>query len=329
VLTCQGSPSPHVVLPAAEPTVARAAKPEAGAADACAAIFAEQQNVLDRAIATSKADDPDGWKQRAKLPPENGATLDAIAVACYPFDTRTWALEMKEIQVPALGRSFYAKLVIAAHASGERATFGEIESGFGEVSSIASDGTDYDRDGVPEMIVMRHTMGPEGGDGYESWIVTMHGSKITEYAPAHGITLIGPPVDFDRDGRLDLVTSYGLSVSTEETCEYYKSYPTTPSLLAHALPDGSFSPTDAVAKAYARKTCPQQPAVIRSPLDALCAKLWSATPAEVAASRKRVTACVQWDCELERKHQPQPTGALHDCDPRRETFDQNVPFTLP
>jgi hypothetical protein len=96
--------------------------------------------------------------------------------------------------------------------------------------------------------------------------------------------------DVDSDGVLDIVTFdpfqiVGHSYSTDHCSMCLDEDLNGPELVAHALPDGSFSRTDALAVASARRACPK-PAPVSFPKkcgdeefgrgwrDFACAQLW-------------------------------------------------------
>ncbi|HEU4536700.1 MAG TPA: hypothetical protein VFS00_21390, partial [Polyangiaceae bacterium] len=95
-------------------------------------------------------------------------------------------------------------------------------------------------------------------------------------------------------------------------------------------PDGSFAADDAGAKAAAASWCFGPPVAVNSSYDAICARLWATSPAELAAARALVRAsCVPHDCEREMAGTPQRKGATADCERRRAWFEKTPPFTLP
>ena len=152
---------------------------------------------------------------------------------------------------------------------------------------------------------------------------------IAKYAPAEALKLtFGKPHDVDGDGRLDLPTNANIRLVEDISCGYPSEWKGA-KFVAHSLANGSFSMDDDVAKKFARAWCPQSPPKIEKTIDAACARLWARSPAEIAAARKRVAACVPWDCAAEMNQQPQPAHAERLCGPRIQAFDATPPFTLP
>ena len=288
----------------------------------CDAAKKNELDALDRAIAQSRVDDPGGWTSmsREKIVALLGS--EDVGVACHSFADGAWSLELLDMQVDPRAPRISGKLVAVAYVHGARLVEKNdpLVVAFGAVRSVASD---FDHDGIPELVVTLSMTGPEGGDSTIAKVLTVAHDAIADYAKAPS-DITDAPFDFDGDGRLDFPTSDGVIVSPSMSCDA-KDYGSAGRFLAHGLADGSFSTSDDVAKKFARKWCPAMPARIASPDDALCARLWS----NDKATRARVTSCVQWDCALEAQGKPQPKGATHDCDARRETFDANVPFMFP
>ena len=322
---CHAAPTPVVSVAPPQPLPHAAPPTPVPVADACAGLLAAERDVLTLAVTSDRRASPDDFTDVHDDAALAQAAMKDSGIACYAFSGGTWSLEIGDAHVDPRGPRAYGKLVAVLRIGATRAPAPEdMQIGYGEVSSRIT--SDYDGDGVPEFWTNVHTMGPEGGedDDGKIWSADVHGN-VVRYAPSAAIAITGTPFDAEGDGRLDLPTSDGLGLMGAESCDYSKDYGDRPRFLAHSLKDGSFSIDDDVAKAWARKSCPRAPSVVASTGDALCARLWAKAPAEVAAARAKVTSCVQWDCSLTT----QPPGAALDCDARRETFDQNVPFTLP
>lgn len=327
LLACACRPSSRDVrsvsiAPVATVSATASAKPVADAT--CARVMSEQRLALVRAIAPARATDAERWKNAKTRDEDVIAKLGESGAACFPFTGGAWSLEISEIQIDPFGPTIGGKLVPVAYVHGARLTSEAIQIGYGTITSLMA--TDYDGDGIPELYVELYTMGPEGGTSVNAKLLTAKDS-IVSYPGAAAITMSGKPIDVDGDGRLDLPTSDSLSLYPEDACEG-KEYGTGARLIAHSLANGGFSTDDSVAKNFARRWCPSAPTQIGSTTDALCARLRAHTPSEIAAARKRVTACVQWDCDRVGQQLAQPKDAIHDCTARRETFDQSVPFTL-
>ena len=186
--------------------------------------------------------------------------------------------------------------------------------------------SDYDGDGIPELYVRTDEEGVTGGHEAESWILTARDGAIREYAPAKGFGTIGTPIDDDDDGRDDLPVSLGVDW-LEPQC-MRKADPHPADFLAHALPDGKFSTTDAVATEHVKRWCPGMPARIATAEDALCARLRT-KKANLAKVRARIAAsCVPWDCAAELEGKPQKDGADLACNAMLATFDQDTALSL-
>jgi len=105
---------------------------------------------------------------------------------------------------------------------------------------------DYDADGVPEVGVYQsswhHTLPPHVS--LSVWTVKQ--GRVVPYAPADGLPAVGA-TDIDDDGRPDLwLDSRDEFLGPEGNVQGHSSL--DPDGAAHALPNGTFSTKDAVAK---------------------------------------------------------------------------------
>jgi hypothetical protein len=148
---------------------------------------------------------------------------------------------------------------------------------------------DYDGDGHQEVLITRHWWAHEGGSGRHSTVWTFDGHGPHPYLPASDIGIEGT-ADADHDGKVDLVTR-GPYDRVEAFSQVGYEYPIGPTIfLAHALPDGKFSSTDAVSVAYteaACKTATEQNEKI------VCDRLRGKTEADVLADAKK-SGCVDF-----------------------------------
>ena len=144
---------------------------------------------------------------------------------------------------------------------------------------------DVDGDGQPELFVRQRDKEHEGASEERARLYTFREGKVVEY-PGLPRTYAAME-DADGDGRLD-VSYHPYASSRVHPGSGFDFTSEGPALLAHALPDGTFSTTDAAAQAFARKDCPTPRG---STADAgtsdvdpeLCARLWGASEAEALA----------------------------------------------
>jgi hypothetical protein len=121
---------------------------------------------------------------------------------------------------------------------------------------------DWDGDGEDEAVIGRWT---------SIFVWTFKHGHIVPYAPASAFT-VDDVKDDDGDGRPDLLV------------RPFGDAPTSMQLLAHALPDGTFTLHDAVAVKHAQTVCPTDAPVatgVREDIlanDIACALLWGHDP---------------------------------------------------
>lgn len=168
--------------------------------------------------------------------------------------------------------------------AGERLTL-ERRGDYGSVSYALVPAADYDGDGTPEVILRRDEWDDESGTDRAYKVYTLRGGEVRPYAPTSELWDIGGVVDADRDGRPDLVRASPWRRSG--ACGYMGSTFEGPGLLAHSLPDGTFSTTDEVARAWTLSRCVRDhgPApALPDVLDVACARLRGASAESVIAS---------------------------------------------
>jgi hypothetical protein len=160
---------------------------------------------------------------------------------------------------------------------------------FGWIDEAWAEVYDFDGDGDPELFVGLHGIwsGPTGLELAESVLYSFKNGSIVRYPPAAAFA-IWKLEDRDGDGRPDLVTSSPYASSRGGSTPVF-----APTLVAHALPDGTFSTTDAVAERVARTVCPARPALttLRRPAPTTgekdqhriaCARMWGASATDIA-----------------------------------------------
>jgi len=188
---------------------------------------------------------------------------------------------------------------------------------------------DFDGDGVPEIYLAVDEEGDEGHEARQHALLTFREGKVVPYAPAARFPF-ADVLDQDGDGRPDLLLYAGYTESLEGCFSGFPTSHARPRFMAHALPDGTFSKDDVVAKAHVSSWCAARPSKIASSYDAVCARLHAADPAAVKREKARVAAsCVGNFCEREEASKAQPPNATLDCERRSAWFAKPPPFTLP
>jgi hypothetical protein len=164
-----------------------------------------------------------------------------------------------------------------------------------EVKSLAT--FDYDADGDAEVALVLSGKYHEG----ETWawgrLYSAKDGAVRPYTPAASIPF-SSVVDEDADGRPDLLGGEPYDDVFENCCSGFSSQLEGPPLLAHALPDGTFSRTDALAITVAKRACPAPPSALVAggakgwdvgPVHraVACARLWGVDGTKILASIDR------------------------------------------
>lgn len=183
---------------------------------------------------------------------------------------------------------------------------------------------DFDGDGEPEVHVGA-SYDSEGVHERSDDLFTFKNGKLERYAPAAAYAFEAMK-DQTGDGIPDLSFSYGLAGG--ESCG--SGFPADGSgmgFIAHALPDGTFSSDDAVARAFVRQGCPTKPVAIKDLGDILCARLWGVDSAKLELQVR--ARFVPWDCDAEMAGRPQKPKARSEYELMLSATKTRVPFTLP
>ena len=236
----------------------------------------DDAGVPERRCAVAKVD----YTARAKAVPGWEAIAGIPFGTCWSGPTSTWSISL---ELNAAGGEVVGLAVLHVDA-GEKLTrhvrkLDEIEGGRRQF--VEAKVFDFDGDGDPELYLAFTGEGagcdPSAYPNGE--IVGFHGGKIAPYAPAKGLAIFALK-DIDKDGRPDIVTPSPFA-TFDDTHGVVANF--APHLVAHALPDGTFSRTDAVAVAAAKAICPRKPTTF--PVDdgiaivktVGCARLWGMT----------------------------------------------------
>jgi len=170
---------------------------------------------------------------------------------------------------------------------------------------------DWDGDGAPEVVLRIHRRVFENPEPDTVTLHTARGGAVRPYAPARGFEQILSVEDIDADGRPDLIlpSPWRLLDHCGMTGDWHEG----PTLAAHALPDGTFSTRDDVARAWVMRQCERAPRCSPynsfGPLDVsdiACARAWGQSPeAVVAAARPLVLA--------QRRRDPERAAGAESC----------------
>ncbi|WP_394833605.1 VCBS repeat-containing protein [Pendulispora rubella] len=178
---------------------------------------------------------------------------------------------------------------------------------------------DYDGDGQDEVILTGASWVRDGVSQPYARLWTIKGKKIDAYSSGGTAPEFGAVEDIDDDGRPDLLTNGVYTAEAPDApdaagCGAPEHRLAGPLLALHSRADGTFSASDEVAFAYAKKACPARPKSLlvkdvpadasaqpASSLDNLvCARLWGVSEADV-------TAMIAKECRVPR---PADAGVL-------------------
>ncbi len=299
-----GGDAPAVVVSAAEPVATDAAisaNADAGAdasgSAACRALDEAGRKVLDEARKTRPCTpDPDTSSLGCRTSGKGtwGFRVDDVFGDGSPTaqdkcgDTH-YAVRLVHVDQGGAEESVFPGLTAMSFQAGTERVF-SMNTGWRALRMSDASFFDYDGDGEDEVFV-RTTLGtydhvqeqrstlftfrPSAADAGADAAAGDAGAKthIVPYPPAASLS-IDTTRDADEDGRPDLLVTVGPASS-----------PVGVRLLAHSLPDGTFSMRDAAAVTWAQKQCPQDPKLDLSTKtaadfgqkladDIVCALLW-------------------------------------------------------
>lgn len=332
VASCTRTPTPP--QPTTPPATATATTPDAAptlATDASAAPV----SLCDRALATHRA-------AIAGLPPDAEQYREALGSfgRCLETPRGAWVIGLASAQWVAQpeqqpfvrGRWAVAHVLRdGAAAQGPGHDDEWITHSRAELATAAL--FDYDGDGEPELVLAVHTNAHESADGWSGEVLTFRDGAIAPYAPAAEIKP-EQARDVDGDGRLDLLTRAPYEGNGDDSPSDFTYLMQGPLLLAHSLPDGTFSRDDEVAKRVAREACPARVAAVfprsapgsteLAPVAVVCARLWGLAPAAV-------TRAVTTRCASPEEYGGGSPRRPHCGDTRvlRRWIDARPPLTLP
>lgn len=312
---CTASSRPEGSRAVEVPVAARSAPParpdeRRGAPDACARLRTHQTKSIAAAIAEAKRAG-NGKEPNGDPLPENevGARLDHELGRCEVSGSGAWGLVVQRLSpMPWDGWGGVQVLFALVHVGDDGARtqvtpFDDAPDG-GAAPKVDNlyfsnvDGAeirsftafDYDGDGTREIVLVVSGKYHEG----ETWawgrVYTVAKGGVAPYPPAASVPF-SSVVDEDADGRPDLLGGEPYDDVFENCCSGFASQLEGPPLLAHALTDGSFSRTDGVAIAVAKRACPEPPKEIVAGGAAwdvgavhtavACAKLWGVDDAKI------------------------------------------------
>lgn len=157
------------------------------------------------------------------------------------------------------------------------------------------EGYDYDGDGTAEVVVASGRSGP-GFDRSQSGLWTVRTGAVVGYGPTAQLDGVEVTRDVDGDGRPEIAVPGPYVAEDTVSCGSLDGDSRPPDLIVlHALPDGTFSMTDAVARAANAEGCAvDAKLVVTDDADGLasvrCARLRGESEATVVAAIRKVCA---------------------------------------
>jgi hypothetical protein len=214
---------------------------------------------------------------------------------CFGVDLVHQDKDGKRLRAPFRGSHVPFVGTLASYAPFEAAAYPK----GGQKGKDGSEGR-----GLSDLLMSMNLHSHESSDGNELWRFTVKDNAIVRDAVPADVN-VGYLRDVDGDGLPDLIGHGQYRADNGVLCgSGYGFSLEGPLLLWHAQPDGSFSATDSVAAAFAKKHCGPKPnlknlfstaikkdefAVGEDELAAraVCARMWGFSEAEVLAQVQR------------------------------------------
>lgn len=246
MLVALGACKKNAPAPAVRPEPSASAAAAKQAPGACEAIDAHNEGAiaagakeLDNAVKTGAI--PSAWT--VDRPP--------IEAPCFETAAGAWAKKITRIHHSGVTEAFWS-LVHIGKDGRETSLEGSGDSPFYDVCCSPTRAVkrvmlfDFDGDGDPEIGFDVEAEGPEGDTSLYHHLYTFRDGAIKPYP----VPFTGRLEDIDKDGRPDLIREHNEIVKT--MCDAYEPV-SGPAVIAHALPNGTFSTTDKVAADHAKK----------------------------------------------------------------------------
>lgn len=176
---------------------------------------------------------------------------------------------------------------------------------------------DLDGDGRDELFIAYNSWFNGGGNESSASVLQSTSGRIGSYPVGFAYDRVE---DADGDGRPDLVNDHFYSAI--DTCAGLNEHRIDgPSLLVHALPNGSFTMGDEIARRWAIRECPNDPGKppYAEGVTAGCARLWGHRP-------PFATTGTSTSCDVEN---PDTLAELVKPNPPFKTLEVDTPKPLP
>jgi len=269
------APAPVAAPPAPSAVDAGAPAVDAPPADPCAPLLARHRAVI------------------ARVSGDNSPWTESLATfgRCLPTPGGAWAVVVDDAEIDASEsqgtsvQGHWSVVHVGVDGRAARLTRSDQWIAHNLPGVVGAAVHDYDRDGVPELVLLRRASVSEGADRPNGEVLTLRDGAVVPYAPAAGIEP-DEARDVDGDGRPDLVTRTPYRASGDDSPSDFTYLMEGPALVAHSLADGTFSRSDEVAARFAREQCPTRDPTAGgaevSTTSVVCARLWGVPAAAVA-----------------------------------------------
>jgi hypothetical protein len=232
--------------------------------------------------------------------------LRKLATICLPTQNGAWAFRIEKDPTGAW-RPPVALVHLGADGRVDRTSAADLLdigsdcNSFGDDRVVVQPVADYDGDGENEVFLGVEQYGSHRAQCSSARIFALRDEGVGEVAVPGQLRDVQ---DFDEDGLEDLLVD--LFVADVPDCYGHDARERGLPLLAHALPDGSFSMADEVARRYARGQCPSLPTNLAGNVE--CARLWGVSADGIhAAIAQREAECLD---ALRETQGPDTTGCM-------------------
>lgn len=294
------TPPPPPVVDASTGTTVDAGAPVASAEEGpCKVLEADRKEQVARIHAVAESKDPLGRADAV-----SDEVRGAFVRCSKTKNGGAWGFSLRDVKserngVTGIIVAVYVdksgkKLELALHGPGRLQQRSFSATDVDRVTIGHEELFDYDGDGEDELIAYGENQTKEGVKDIVSWVLTMKGGAVGLYGPTVNVQ-INRTEDVDGDKRPDLVTNGPYRSRVPARCNGEPTLAIGPSLVWHSLKDGTFSATDDVAIAFAKRSCAKPGFEVAKDDEkkvddeqtfenVACARLWGMSDAQVLSA---------------------------------------------